>query len=115
SLQKGSRPEMIEAAAAILKQAEKGYELIHAISGHTRVYAPASGIISTLITTEGEIVSIGYPMMTIQKKNSYYIQFNVRQDKMDQIQLGQNVTLTIPGTETGKIEAQISQISPALE
>src|SRR5699024_9590916 len=92
SLQKGSRPELIQASTAILKQAEKGYELVKSISGHTRVYAPTSGIISTLITTQGEIVSIGYPMMTIQKKHSYYVQFNIRQDKMDQIQVGQKVT-----------------------
>jgi len=115
SLQKGSRPELIQASTAILKQAEKGYELVKSISGHTRVYAPTSGIISTLITTQGEIVSIGYPMMTIQKKHSYYVQFNIRQDKMEQIQVGQKVTLNIPGTEKGIVKAKISQVSPALE
>src|SRR5699024_3062805 len=52
ALEKGSRPEMIQAATSILHQAEKGYELVHAISGHTRIYAPASGIISTLIIGE---------------------------------------------------------------
>lgn len=114
TLENGSRPEMIQAATSILHQAEKGYELVHSISGHTRIYAPDSGIISTLIIGEGELVSIGYPMMTLQKKGSFYIEFNVRQDKMQNFKKGQEVSLIIPGTEQEKIKAKIVEVSPAL-
>lgn len=115
TLESGSRPEMIQAAAAILKQAEQGYALSKAIGDNTHIYAPVSGIISTLITGQGEIVSIGYPMMTIQKNDSYYVQFNIRQDQMQSLQKGTEVTLKIPGCEPEQVKAVVNQIAPALD
>lgn len=113
-LESGSRPEMIQAAMAVLDQAEQAYELSNAVAHNTRIYAPASGIISTLVIHEGELVSIGYPIMTIQKNNSYYIQFDVRQDQMKHLQKGTKVQLTIPGCEPEKVEAEVSEIAAAL-
>lgn len=113
-LQKGTQPEIIAAASAILKQAEQAYELTRSLSENTRITAPAAGIISTLIIHEGEIVSIGYPMMTIQKNDSYFIRFNVRQDKMKRLQMGNTVTIRIPGCEPEQIRAVVDKIAPTL-
>src|SRR5690625_2754259 len=115
SLESGSRPEMIEAAAAILQKAEHAYDLSTAIADKTHVHAPASGIISTLIIQQGEIVSIGYPMMTIQKDHSYYVQFNIRQDQMNTLQKGTQVDVKIPGCEPEEVKAVVNQIAPALD
>lgn len=115
SLKSGSRPEMIRAAAAVLQQAEQAYALSKSVAENTQIYAPVSGIVSTLIIAKGEIVSIGYPMMTIQKNHSYFVQFNVRQDKMKGLQKGDKVTLHIPGCEPEKVEAIVSNIAPALD
>lgn len=114
SLENGSRPEMIQAAAAILNQAEKAYELSDAVAKHTRIYAPVAGIISTLVIHQGEVVAIGYPMMTIQKNNSYFIQFNIRQDQMKGLQKGDKVSLKIPGCQPETVDAEVSDIAPAL-
>lgn len=114
SLEKGSRPEMIQAATAILNQAEKAYDLSNAIAKHTRIYAPVAGIISTLVIHQGEVVAVGYPMMTIQKSNSYFIQFNVRQDQMKNLQKGDKVQLTIPGCQPEVVAAVVNDIAPAL-
>jgi HlyD family secretion protein len=114
-LQKGTQPEMIQAAEAVLEQAEQSYQLVKSISKNTHVQAPATGIISTLITDVGETISIGYPMMTIQKLGSYYVRFNIRQDKMNHIRKGMDVGLNIPGIDQTTIKAKVTQIAPALK
>lgn len=113
-LEKGTQPEMLSAAAAILKQAEEGYELTKSITENTRITAPADGIISTLVIHEGEIVSIGYPMITLQKMNSYFARFNVRQNRMQGLSTGATVKLRIPGCEPERVTATVSSIAPTL-
>ncbi len=114
-LKKGTQPEIIQTATAILKQAEQGYELTKALTDNTRIYAPASGIISSLVIHEGEIVSIGYPMMTLQKNMSYFIRFNIRQDKAAALPLGAKARVRVPGCEPEIFDAVVSAVSPSLE
>ena len=113
-LQKGTQPEMIAAANAILKQAEQAYELTKSISENTRITAPNDGIISTLIVKEGEIISIGYPIMTIQEQGTYFVRFNVRQDDMKGLSEGAKVTLDIPGCTPQRMTGTVSKINATL-
>lgn len=114
-LQKGTQPELIQAATAVLKQAEQGYELTKSLTDNTRVTAPADGIISTLVIHEGEIVSIGYPMITLQKHDSYFVRFNIRQDKIKGLQQNSRVQIKIPGAKPETFDAVVSRIAPSLE
>jgi HlyD family secretion protein len=113
-LQKGTQPEMLAAASAVLKQAEEGYELTRSITENTQLTAPAAGIISTVVINEGEIVSIGYPIITLQKKDTYFARFNIRQDRMQHLQAGTIVELRIPGCDPERIAARVSSVAPTL-
>lgn len=114
-LQKGTRPELIKSANAIVKQAEQAYELTKALHENTRIYAPATGVITSLIIHQGEIVSIGYPIMSIEKENSSIIRFNIRQDNASLLKQGTTVKVKVPGCTPEVFEAQVSTISPSLE
>ncbi|WP_432713815.1 HlyD family secretion protein [Pedobacter sp.] len=114
-MKNGTRPEMLRTANALVKQAEKAYELTKALSENTRVYAPADGVISSLVTHQGEIVSIGYPMMTIEKKNSTLLRFNIRQDKANLLKLGSAASVRVPGCEPETFAVKVTSISPTLE
>lgn len=113
-LKNGTRPELITAAAAVLKQAEEAYTLTKSLSDKTYIRAPADGIVSSLVIEEGEIASIGYPMMTIQKPDSYFIRFNIRQDDMSKLALGTMVKMNIPGCVPETFDAKVSKVSPSL-
>jgi len=113
-LQQGSRPEMITTAAAIVRQAEQGYELTKALSDNTYIHAPADGIISSMVIEEGEIVAIGYPLMTIQKPATYHITYNIRQDDMPAFPLGARMKMRVPGCDPENFEAEVSKVSPSL-
>ncbi len=114
-LQKGTSPEIIQSAKAILRQAEHGYELMNSLAGNARIYAPASGVISSLVIHEGEIVSIGYPIITIQKSDSYFIRFNIRQDKIKAFSLNDKATVIVPGCTPEQFRVTVSSVSPSLE
>jgi HlyD family secretion protein len=114
-LKNGTRPELLKTANAIVKQAEQAYELTKALGDNTKVYAPADGVISSLVTHEGEIVSIGYPIMTIEKKNSTHLRFNIRQDKANLLKLGAVASVKVPGCEPETFPVKVTSISPTLE
>ena len=114
-LEKGTRPELIKTADAIVRQAEQAYAVTKALGENTHVYAPASGIISSTAIHQGEIVSIGYPMMSIEKENSKILRFNVRQDKGNILQTGKSLKVTVPGCEPQSFDAKVSSIAPTLE
>lgn len=113
-LQQGSRPELITTAAAIVRQAEQGYELTKALSDNTYIHAPADGIITSMVIEEGEIVAIGYPLMTIQKPATYHITYNIRQDDMQRFALGTRVQVRVPGCDPEKFEAEVHKVAPSL-
>jgi len=113
-LQQGTRPELITTAAAIVRQAEQGYELTKALSDNTYIHAPSDGIITSMVIEEGEIVAIGYPLMTIQKPATYHITYNIRQDDMKNFPLGTRFQMRVPGCDPENFEAEVSKVSPSL-
>jgi HlyD family secretion protein len=114
-LRNGASPEVIQSAEAILKQAEEAHNLTRSLQENTRIYAPATGTISSLVIHEGEIVSIGYPIMTIEKENSQVIRFNIRQDKAARLNPGKTVMVTVPGCVPETFSAVVSSVAPSLE
>lgn len=113
-LQKGTRPELLKTANAIVRQAEQAYDLTKSLGNNTKIYAPADGIISSLVIHEGEVVSIGYPMMTLEKKNSSIIRFNIRQDQGGLLQVGTSAKIKVPGCEPEVFDVKVSSIAPTL-
>jgi len=114
-LQKGNQPELIRAAEISVQQAAQGVMLTRAISGDTRILSPADGIISSVVIHQGEFVSIGYPIITLMKKGTQLIRFNIRQDRMKGISPGKVFHVTMPGCEPETFSARVTHISPSLE
>ncbi|MBO9731209.1 MAG: efflux RND transporter periplasmic adaptor subunit [Chitinophaga sp.] len=113
-LQQGSRPELITTAEAIVRQAQQGYELTKALSDNTYIHAPSDGIITSMVIEEGEIVAIGYPLMTIQKPATYHITYNIRQDDMKDFPPGSRFTMRVPGCDPENFEAEVAKVAPSL-
>jgi HlyD family secretion protein len=114
SLEKGSRTESIQAAEAMLKKAEQSHELSKEIAGNATIYANADGVITSLIINEGELVNLGYPMMTIQKEQSFYLEFTIKQSEINHFKEGNIVKIKVPGVQPEMITAKVTEISPNL-
>ncbi len=113
-LENGSRPELIRSADAVVRQAQQAYELTSSLSGNTRIYAPSDGKITSLVAHEGEVVSVGYPMMTLERSNSAIIRFNVRQNQPELLEIGKKIQVRVPGCDPEYFEAEVSSVSPSL-
>ncbi|WP_263603316.1 HlyD family secretion protein [Chryseobacterium sp. PET-29] len=113
-LERGSNMEMKNSAQAILNQAQKAEKLTQEIKENASIKAPVSGRISTIVSNKGEMVNAGYPMMTIQKDDSFFVKFNLRQNQMAKIDKGSMVTMKIPGCIPETVKGKVSELAPAL-
>ncbi|MBW3523687.1 HlyD family secretion protein [Chryseobacterium sp. NKUCC03_KSP] len=113
-LQRGNNQELKNSAQAILNQAKGADQLAQEIKDNASIKAPASGKISTMISNKGEMVNAGYPMMTIQKDNSFFVKFNLRQNQMTKIDKGSTVKMRIPGCLPEEIKGTVVELAPAL-
>lgn len=113
-LERGSNKEMENSAQAIFNQAEKAEKLTQEIKDNASLKAPVSGTISTIVSKKGEMVNAGYPMMTIQKDDSFFVKFNLRQNQMAKIDKGSLVTIKIPGCIPETMKGKVSELAPAL-
>ena len=113
-LRRGNNKELKNSAVSVLKLAKDADQLAQEIKDNSTIKAPASGQISNLVSSEGEMVNAGYPMMTIQKSNSFFVKFNLRQNQMNKIEKGSLVTMTIPGCTPETVRGRVSELAPAL-
>jgi len=113
-LERGSNKEMKNSAQAILNQAQKAEKLTQEIKDNASLKAPVSGTISTIVSKKGEMVNAGYPMMTIQKDDSFFVKFNLRQNQMAKINKGSSVSMKIPGCVPETVKGKVSELAPAL-
>lgn len=113
-LQRGNNQELKNSAQSILNQAKGAGQLAQEIKDNASIKAPASGKISTMISNKGEMVNAGYPMMTIQKDNSFFVKFNLRQNQMTKIDKGSTVKMKIPGCLPEEIKGTVVELAPAL-
>lgn len=88
-----------EAAAAQVRGADGGVAEVEAYLHDALVYAPYSGIISTIAYEAGEVVGSGYPVITILDVSDMWILFNIRENLLPQFQLGDTLSAWIPALE----------------
>lgn len=113
-LQRGANDELKNSAQTVLQQARDADRLAQEIKDNASLRAPATGRISTLISNTGEMVNAGYPILTIQKDNSFFVKFNLRQNQMDKIDKGMLVHMNIPGCKPENIAGTVTGLAPAL-
>jgi HlyD family secretion protein len=113
-LRKGTQPELIKAAEIGVQQAAQGLSLSGTFHEDARIFAPADGIITSVVIHKGEFVSIGYPIITLMKSGTQFIRFNIRQDRMKGIATGKVFNITMPGCEPETFPAVVSHIEPSL-
>lgn len=113
-LRKGSNAQMNSAAQSLVNQAKDAEKLMEDIKDKGNILAPASGVLTSVISTAGEMVNAGYPIMSIQKDNSFVINFNIRQDLMSSLQKGTIVDIEAPGVSPMRFKAEVTALAPAL-
>lgn len=104
----GARPEAIEAAEALVDQAQNALNFTSTLGENLEIIAPTNGLISSLAIEEGEVVMVGYPLATIQKQGTLHVVLQIRQDQMSNIKVGTVLKGTIPGATEGYVDFEVT-------
>lgn len=81
--------QKVQATAGQLNEVKAAYDEL-------MIKAPIDGEVVTLVAHQGEIVSPGYPVITIVNLDDQWVTFNIREDKLPSLRKGGTVQVTIP-------------------
>jgi multidrug resistance efflux pump len=85
--------------------------------GYTRIYAPVSGTISVRAAREGEVVSVGTPIVTIVDLTQTWVYAPFPETQAQAVKLGDTLDVRMPAGEhvTGKVIAKAAEADFATE
>ena len=89
-----------DALRAAEAQAEANADAAAARFGQTRIFAPASGIVTLRAARQGEVVNPGSPIVTLFDLSSTWVDADVEETYADLIAMGETLRVRLPsGTE----------------
>lgn len=107
----GARQEDKDAAVALVERANAAVELVNSYKDEIRLTSPSDGIVADIYPKVGELVGQGAPIMTIQDLDDMWFTFNVREDRLKGMQVGDHITLSIPALNGRTVNAQVYYLS----
>lgn len=107
----GATNDQKAAAAAQVAIAQAAVAEVESYIADSRVVAPVSGQIESIAFHTGELVGVGYPVMTILDLSDVWIEFNIKETMMPKIALGDSFKGYIPAIDS-TIQLKVCYISP---
>ena len=92
----GARQEERRAAVAMTNRARGAVQEVNAYIDETIQVAQMDGEVSSIYPKVGELVGTGSPIMTISMMDDMWGTFNVREDQLNGMQIGQEFTAFVP-------------------
>jgi len=113
-LQKGSRPEEIDAARARVASADAQIAILEKSVRDASVVAPVAGVVTQKLVDAGEIVARGTPLVVITDLDHAWANLFVPEPVIPRVKLGQAATVrTDAGGQT--LSGTVTYISPKAE
>lgn len=106
----GAEVEDKAAAQALVSRAQGAVQEVEAYMKETALVAPISGEISEIFPKQGELVATGAPIMNIVDLNDIWFSFNVREDLLNDLKMGAEITVKIPALNNREAPLKISYI-----
>ena len=110
----GPIAEELAVADTKVQSAAASVAVVAARVAKLRVAAPADGVVKLVVSEPGEAVIPGQPVMTIERTGKRWASFNLREDQMDDVRMGEQVRL-FPVGATDSITAHFTEIVPRRE
>lgn len=110
--EKGARDEDKAAAAAMVKRADAAIAEVEAYLAETSINAIADGEVSGVNVESGELVSTGFPVVTILDLKDIWVTLYIREDFMSHFKLGSTFKAVIPALDGETFDFKVKYISP---
>lgn len=108
----GAQAEDKQSAAYMTEAAEGTVGAVDALLADSFLTAPSSGTVATIYPEVGELVGTGTPLLTIVELEAPYATFNIREDVMPHIGLGERFLGRVPAVGDNLVEWEVFYISP---
>ena len=105
----GSRHEDINAAQAQVTRAEGAISEVSSYVNETVLIASADGVVTEIFPEIGELVGSGAPIMNVSKIDDVWFTFNVREDMLPGLTVGQDVMVYVPAYDKD-VKVKITRI-----
>lgn len=92
----GAQREDKAAAAAQVERAKGAVAEVNSYISETILTAAADGEVTEIFPKVGELVGTGAPIMNIARLNDMWVTFNVREDFLNDFQVGAEITAFVP-------------------
>ncbi len=110
-VKKGTRIEDKDAALAMVARAEGVISEVQSYLHETIILAPIDGEIANIIAESGELISAGYPVVTIVRLDDCWVTFNLREDLLASIHKGSVFAAKFPALKNKEINLKVTYIT----
>lgn len=107
----GARSEDKAAAAALVRQAEGAIQEVDSYLEQLYLTAPADGVVSNIYPKQGELVGQGSPVMTVTDLSDIWFTFNIREDQLHGMNVGDELTVSVPALEGVRLKATVNYMA----
>jgi len=107
----GARKEDRQAATALVDKAQGAVSEVRSYLQETSLKSPLGGEVIHVIAKPGEIVSPGYPLVTILDLDDIWVTFNLREDRLAGMRMGVVFPVSAQALGDEKFDVKISYIS----
>ena len=107
----GAREEDKAAALALVHQAEGALMEVEGYLDELYLTSPADGIISAIYPKTGELIGQGAPVMTVTDMSDMWFTFNIREDYLHGLKIGDMLSIEIPALDGKTVKAEVSYIA----
>lgn len=106
----GAQSEDKTASEAMVTVARGGVDEVEALLEDQYLTAPCDGQVDQIYPQVGELVSLGAPLMSVLRVDDKWVTFNVREEELNNLKIGQEVEVTVPALDKRKVKTRIYYI-----
>lgn len=110
--EKGARKEDKDAAAALVERADAAIAQVQSYLDETSIRAISDGEVSGINVEAGELVSTGFPVVTLLNLDDIWVTLYIREDYLSQFKTGSTFKARIPGLDNREFDFKVTYISP---
>src|SRR5206468_10099165 len=111
-LQRGNRPQEIEAARGAVAEAERHLAYLRRQREETVVKAPAPGVIQSFDLRPGDLVAPNAPVATLLEPDQIWVRVFVPETRLGLVRVGQAAALTVDTFPKRTFPGKAVEISP---
>ncbi len=108
---KGARKEDKQAAQAMMDKAEGAVAEVEAYLRETKLTAPIDGEATSIVPKVGELITPGFPIITIVDLNDVWVTFNLREDLLTRIKMGTILEAKFPALGDDIVYLKVNYIN----